>query len=170
MFQIVAAADGKLSSHWLFPKVKKKKKWILILHNKIPKQPLVKDFFKNPQKTKTKRAQTPSTSRSCYVLPSVRGWIPSLGQLHYPREKETGVNNNTHTHRILQGWMAHSVSPDGPDCSGEGSNTSKLTLLEFTALKLEVWFFVILKHVSHYMKQKEAFYTDALLISALTSL
>lgn len=30
--------------------------------------------------------------------------------------------------------------------------------------------FVILKHVSHYMKQKEAFYTDALLISALTSL
>lgn len=75
----------------------KKKKWILILHNKIPKQPLVKDFFKNPQKTKTKRAQTPSTSRSCYVLPSVLAWIPSLGQLHYPREKETGVNNNTHT-------------------------------------------------------------------------
>lgn len=131
------------------------KKWILILHNKIPKQPLVKDFFKNPQKTKTKRAQTPSTSRSCYMLPSVLGWIPSLGQLHYPREKETGENNNTH--RILQGWMAHSVSPDGPDCSGEGSNTSKLTLLEFTALKLEVWFLLYLNMCLNTWSRKRPF-------------
>lgn len=169
MFQIVTAADGKLSSHWLFPKVKKKKKWILILHNKIPKQPLVKDFFKNPQKTKTKRAQTPSTSRSCYVLPSVRGWIPSLGQLHYPREKETGVNNNTHTQ-------------DTPGMNGTLSKSwwSRLQWRRQQHFKTHTsWvycsetgsvIFVILKHVSHYMKQKEAFYTDALLISALTSL
>lgn len=152
-----------------FQKFFKKKKWILILHNKIPKQPLVKDFFKNPQKTKTKRAQTPSTSRSCYMLPSVRGWIPSLGQLHYPREKETGENNNTHTQ-------------DTPGMNGTLSKSwwSRLQWRRQQHFKTHTsWvycsetgsvIFVILKHVSHYMKQKEAFYTDALLISALTSL